>query len=105
MVAKEDLQESAKNVYLNITTFADLAIGYALAIFVTNVTISRWLVLTFVAVLVVILLLAECFGIAALAKKKYPTDRRVYNDERKPQKGEIVYTATRAIEDDSKEPQ
>lgn len=104
-VAKEDLQESAKNVYLNITTFTDLAIGYALAIFVTDVTIPRWLVLTFVAVLVVILLLAERFGIDALAKKKYPKDRRVYNDERKPQKGEIVHTATRVIEDDSKEPQ
>lgn len=68
-VSKEDLQESAKNVYLNIASFADLAIGYALAIFVTNLTIPRWLVLIFVAVLVVILLIAERFGIDALAKK------------------------------------
>ena len=88
-VSKEDLQESAKNVYLNIASFADLAIGYALAIFVTDLTIPRWLVLIFVAVLVVILLIAERFGIDALAKKKYPKDRRVYNDERKPKKGKL----------------
>ena len=98
-VSKEDLQESAKNVYLNIASFADLAIGYALAIFVTDLTIPRWLVLIFVAVLVVILLIAERFGIDALAKKKYPKDRRVYNDERKPKKGEIVYTDVSVIED------
>ena len=98
-VSKENLQESAKNVYLNIASFADLAIGYALAIFVTDLTIPRWLVLIFVAVLVVILLIAERFGIDALAKKKYPKDRRVYNDECKPKKGEIVYTDVSVIED------
>ena len=40
---KEDLQESAKNVYLNIASFADLAIGYT-GDFVTDLTIPHWLV-------------------------------------------------------------
>ena len=100
-LSKEDLQESAQNVYLNIATFADLAIGYALAIFVTDIIIPRWLVLIFVAVAVALLLLAEHFVICKIAKKKYTEDRKVYDDERKPKKGEIVFADVSVVTEDS----
>ena len=99
--SKEDLQESVKNVYLNIASFADLVIGYALAIFVTDITIPRWLVLIFVAVVVALLLLAEHFVICKIAKKKYTEDRKVYDDERKPKKGEIVFADVSVVTEDS----
>lgn len=100
-VSKEDLQESAQNVYLNIFSFADLVIGYALAIFVTDVTIPRWLVLIFVAVVVAFLLLAEHFVICKMAKKKYTEDRKVYDDERKAKKNEIVFTDVSVVTEDA----
>lgn len=96
------MQESAQNVYLNIASFADLVIGYALAIFVTDVTIPRWLVLIFVAVVVALLLLAEHVVICKIAKKKYTEDRKVYDDERKPKKGEIAFADVSVTEDVSK---
>lgn len=77
-VSKSDLQESAKNIYLNIATFADLAIGYTLAIFMTDVPISPWCILLYAAVAVVLILAVEYLCICKIAKKKYNADRKIY---------------------------
>lgn len=100
IVSKDNLQESAKNVYLNIVSFANLAFGYALAIFMTETLISRWAILFCVIITVAIILVLEYFCVDRKAKKRYNTDRKIYDNEHTPQKGEIVYKVTGTINDD-----
>lgn len=96
-ISKEDLQDSAKNVYLNIATFADLVIGYTMAIFMTDVDIPRWCLLIYVLIAVILILGGEYFGIDRGVKKKYNVDRKVYNSEHSPRKGDIAYKITSVI--------
>ena len=86
MIPEEDLQQSAQNVYRNIATFANLAIGYALTIFMTDICISPWCVLIYVAIVVVLILAVEHFSINLIASKKYSSDRKIYDNEHKPKK-------------------
>lgn len=94
VIPKEDLQQSAQNVYLNIASFVDLSIGYALAIFMTDIYISRWCVLAYVTTAIILILVIECFSIFLIVKKKYSADRKVYHDEFKPKNGSITFERT-----------
>ena len=71
---KENLQESAEALYKNIVAFIDLLIGYGLAIFMTDVAISRICILVFVSITVIIILAIEFKIVHIIALKKYPTD-------------------------------
>ena len=93
MIPEEDLQQSAQNVYRNIATFANLAIGYALTIFMTDICISPWCVLIYVAIVVVLILAVEHFSINLIASKKYSSDRKRYDNEHKPKKGDLKLEA------------
>ena len=84
-----DLQESAKNIYLNIAAFGDLVVGYALAIFMADVTISPWYILAFVALAVVIILCIEHFSIVRIARSKYKSEQKVYDEELKIKNGTV----------------
>ena len=88
-LSAEDLQESAKNIYLNIAAFADLVIGYALAIFMTDVAISPLYILLFVALAVVVILCTEYCYILKKAKEKYPSAQKVYDSDVKLKTGTI----------------
>ena len=100
-LSKEELQESAKNVYLNIATFANLVIGYTLAIFMTDVCIPRWCVLICVIVVVALILGFEHFIVRVIAKRKYHTDRKIYEDERQPEKDSVICEITGIAEDNA----
>ena len=78
-----------KNIYLNIAAFADLVIGYALAIFMTDVAISPLYILLFVALAVVVILCTEYFYILKKAKEKYPSAQKVYDSDVKLKTGTI----------------
>ena len=75
---KDELRTAAKNVYKNIAAFADILIGYVCAIFTEDTASSKWVILAFVVALTVLILLVENSLVGWIAKKRYPTDERVY---------------------------
>ena len=95
VIPKEDLQQSSQNVYLNIASFVDLSIGYALAIFITDICISRCCVLAWVIISVFLILVIERFSVCLIAKKMYSADRKVHHDECKPKNGSLSYEITK----------
>lgn len=79
-LSKADLQESAKSIYTNIVAFVDLIVGYSLAIFISDVSISPWYILVFVMFATLFVVCFERFIIDKIASKKYNSDCKVVND-------------------------
>ena len=73
-IEKEKLQKSAHNIYLNMIAFADLVVGYILAVFSPTSTTKTCLVLLSVIVLTCVLLVVEYFLSLFCAKIKYAND-------------------------------
>lgn len=71
-LSKEKLQANAKAVCLNIAAFADLLIGYTCAIFAGETSFPKWGMFLLVAILTVIILLAEKSAAICYATEKYP---------------------------------
>lgn len=89
-----DLQTSAKNIYLNIVAFGNLVVGYALAIFMSDVAISPWFILLFVVLAVVIILCIEYFAIIKIAERKYRVDQKVYDKDLHIKNGTVKFSVT-----------
>ena len=80
-LSKEKLRKNAKTLCLNIVAFADLSIGYALAIFMQTVCLPAQRILLFVAAATSLLLLLE-YGLTILiARIKYRKDFNFTEDE------------------------
>ena len=73
-IDKEKLQKSAHNTYLNMIAFADLVVGYILAVFSPTSTTKTCLVLLEVILFTCILLFAEYFLSIIFAKIIYAKD-------------------------------
>jgi hypothetical protein len=73
-IEKEKLQKSVHNIYLNMIAFADLVVGYILAVFSPTSTTKTCLVLLTVIVLTCVLLVVEYFLSLFCAKIKYAND-------------------------------
>lgn len=73
-IEKEKLQKSAHNTYLNMIAFADLVVGYVLAVFSPTSSTEICLVLLKVIVLTCILLGAEYKLTLFCAKNIYAND-------------------------------
>lgn len=93
-IDKASLRKNAKTLYLNIAAFADLVIGYALTILMQAVDLTPQCMLVSVAVVTLLLLLAE-YGLAALAARiKYRKDFDFTEDEA----GDMIPVNTTLIE-------
>ena len=79
---KEKLQESARTLYKNIIAFIDLVIGYGLAIFMEDVTVSGIWMLTYVVLAVIIIVFVESIIISLIAKRNYPESIKNYKNEK-----------------------
>lgn len=95
-----DLQASAKNIYLNIVAFGNLVVGYALAIFMTDVAVSPCYILLFVVLAVVAILCIEYFLIAKIAAKKYCEDQKVYDKDLAIKTGTLKFSQESTKKDD-----
>lgn len=74
---KSDLQKNAVTVYRNIVALIDVIIGYTLAIFVLETSVSNWIVLCGVIVLTAIILGIELMTVSRLVRHKYPSNMKV----------------------------
>lgn len=59
VIPKEKLQESAHKIYLNISAFADLVVGYAIAAFNPSATLKTFYTVIGTAVLTLLFLIVE----------------------------------------------
>jgi hypothetical protein len=79
-ISKEELQKAAKYIYKNIVAFANILIGYVCAIFSENAPLPNWIILVLVVALTALILLLENGLVGWIAKKRYPSDERVYEE-------------------------
>lgn len=80
-VSKTDLQANAKTVYLNISAFANILLGYTCAIFVEDTYLSAWVVFGLVIIATIVVLCFDYLLTNWIAKVKYPCDQKVKVDE------------------------
>ncbi len=81
VIQKEKLQKSAHTIYLNITTFINLVIGYALAAFSFTQRLPTFLVVILIICGSIVLSWGEYCLCRSIARRKYAEDRIVsYND-------------------------
>lgn len=80
-IPKEKLQESAHKIYLNITAFADLVVGYIIAAFSPIATYSTCYTVLGVAALTVILLVCEFYFSRLTARLVYSKDEEIQYSE------------------------
>ena len=73
-IEKEKLQKSAHNIYLNIIAFADLVVGYILAVFSPEANAQIFIILVEVIVLTCGLLIIEYYLSRFCARKIYAKD-------------------------------
>lgn len=73
-IEKEKLQKSAHNIYLNIIAFADLVIGYILAVFSPEANAQISIILVEVIALTCGLLIIEYYLSRFCARKIYAKD-------------------------------
>ena len=73
-LSKDELQENARIVYLNIAAFMDIIIGYTCAIFIEDVCLFKWQVLLLVIVSTIIIIALEKLIVNTTAKLKYSRD-------------------------------
>lgn len=64
----------------------------------TDVTISPWYILVFVVLAVVIILCIEHFSIVKIARSKYKSDQKVYDEELKIKNGTVKFVTTKKQE-------
>lgn len=74
---KTNLRKNATIVYQNIIALFDIIVGYALAIFMSETSISNWCVLIAVIILTLVLILLERFLISQYSKWKYHANIKV----------------------------
>lgn len=77
LVSKEELQRSAKTLYLNICAFADILIGYTCAVFVEDTGLSPWYIFGLVLMATLVILLVNITSSSLVAKIKYPHSKKV----------------------------
>lgn len=77
---RRDLQKNAVTVYRNIVALIDVIVGYTLAIFVLETSISNWIILCAVIALTAIILSMELGAVSCLVRRKYPSNIKVSND-------------------------
>lgn len=77
IIPKEKLQESAHKIYLNIVAFADLVMGYIIAAFSPIATYATCNTVIGVAVITVVLLVAEFYFSRLVSHFVYPKDEEV----------------------------
>ena len=73
-IEKEKLQKSAHNIYLNIIAFADLVVGYILAVFSPESNVQISVILVEVIALTCGLLIIEYYLSRFCARKIYAKD-------------------------------
>lgn len=79
VLGKDTLRRTAKTVYRNIFAFADIIIGYALAIFITDTVVPNWVILILVAFSTAVILMLEYIATAIIAAIRYRHDEKVYD--------------------------
>ena len=81
VIPKEKLQESAHKIYLNISAFADLVVGYAIAAFNPSVTLKTFYTVIGTAVLTLLFLIVEFCLSRVITRVIYSEDEIVPYDE------------------------
>lgn len=99
VLAKEKLQKKLQTIFQNIFAFADLIVGYSLALFAQSLFESyKTFVIT--EVLTVIIIVAEYFASIIIAKVKYPKDVSMSFAEIQKYKPDVsTFTTNKEVDD------
>ena len=81
IISKKKLQSNAKNVFLNVCAFVNIAIGYGCAIFSQPTEICEWLLFLIVIATTTLIIVIEFIIVTIIAKLKYPTEQKVNVDK------------------------
>jgi len=94
-IYKDDLQKTAKKRYKEICSFADLAAGYALAVFRDNSEIKLCYRLILLLFFTAVLMLVETRASKFFAERKYNDDKIKDIDDLPHKKGRVVFCKSR----------
>ena len=89
VLSKDDVQANAKVVYQNVFAFLNITIGYICAIFVKPIETPALCILGLVALATVVIVILELTLSKVIAKKKYPNDLRVTENDASIKSGAI----------------
>lgn len=90
-ITKDELQASAKTVWLNRLAFIDIIFGYVLAIFMEETSIVEWRIFLFVVLVTCSILFIENLLIQIHVKKKHKEDIELGVDNSDIAHGSVIF--------------
>lgn len=90
-ITKEELQASAKTVWLNRLAFIDIILGYVFAIFIKETSVAAWCIFLFVVLVTCFILFIENISIQKYVRQKYKEDMELGVDNSDIARGSVIF--------------